>query len=336
MNLLSPKARQPARDAWSFERLVHERSILLGLALDSSTFRTYSSHLNSYITFCNLHQLPIDPTPDTLSYFITFMSHHIQPRSVEAYLSGIVSQLEPHFPHARKSRQSLLVKRTLHGALHSLGHPVDRKQPLSRDDLRRVYESLTHPLTHDDLLWITQLHCGFYGLLRLGELVAPDDISSRDFSKFTMRTSVAISDTDFSFLIQRDKTDTRYEGNRIVIQRVMVGSDPHPLFTRFLASRDLHFPLHPFLWVKSDGSLPTRSWFIRRLHRHFPTTFCGHSMRAGGATSLAAAGLSPEHIRAVGRWRSGTWERYVRKNPTLLQALLFHGRSVHDPPFASI
>jgi len=58
-------------------------------------------------------------------------------------------------------------------------------------------------------------------------------------------------------------------------------------------------------------------------------------MRAGGATSLAAAGLSPDQIRAIRQWRSGTWERYVRKNAALLQALLFHGRPIHDPPFAN-
>lgn len=279
--------------------------------------------------------MPIEPTPDTLSYFVTFMSHHIQPHSVEAYLSGIVSQLEPHFPEVRKSRHSLLVRRTMRGTLHSLGRPVNRRLPLLRDDLLRVYNDLTHPLTHDDLLWVAQLHCGFFGLLRLGELVVPDDPSLTDFTKITQRTSVKVSSSNFAFLVQRDKTDTRYEGNLVVIQRSLIGSDPFPIFTRFLASHDLKFPLHPFLWLNSDGCIPTRSWFMRRFHRFFPTSYSGHSMRAGGATSLAAAGMSPESIRAVGRWTSGTWEQYVRKNPTLLQALLFHGRPVHDPPFAN-
>lgn len=335
MITLSSKAKQPLREAWSLERLIHERSILLGLALDNSTFRSYSSHLNSYLAFCNLHQLPIDPTPDTLSYFVTFMSHHIQPRSVDAYLSGIVNQLEPHFPDVRHSRHSMLVKRTLRGALHSLGRPIERKQPLLRDDLLRVYSSLQHPLTHDDLLWITQLHCGFYGLLRLGELVAPDDAALREFSKFSLRSSVTVSSTDFSFLIQRDKTDVRYEGNKVVIHHVELGSDPLPLFTRYILSRDFHFPLHPFLWLRSNGRAPSRSWFIRQFRRFFSGSFSGHSMRAGGATSLASAGVSPEQIRAIGRWSTNTWERYVRKNPSLLQAMLFHGRPPHDPPFAN-
>ncbi|KAL1942047.1 hypothetical protein VTO73DRAFT_6577 [Trametes versicolor] len=50
---------------------VHERAIALGHALDKST--TYSSALNSYLTFCKIHSFPVDPTPDTLSFFVTFM-----------------------------------------------------------------------------------------------------------------------------------------------------------------------------------------------------------------------------------------------------------------------
>ncbi|KIK42812.1 hypothetical protein CY34DRAFT_63089, partial [Suillus luteus UH-Slu-Lm8-n1] len=236
------------------------------------------------------HHFPLKPTPDTMSYYITFMSHHIQPRSVEAYLSGIVNQLEPHFPLVRQSRQSLLVKRTLRGALRTLGRPILRKSPILRDDLLCVLNGLPHPLTHDDLLWIMQLHCGFYALLRLGELVVPDVLASRDFSKISLRTSVVVSVNDFSFLIQRDKSDSRYEGNRVVIQRSLVGSDPLPLFTRYLASRDSRYPLHPYLWLRSNGLPPTRTWFIHNLRKFFPATISGHSMRAGGATSLAAAG----------------------------------------------
>ena len=59
-------------------------------------------------------------------------------------------------------------------------------------------------------------------------------------------------------------------------------------------------------------------------------------MRAGGATSLAAAGVPTSQIQAIGRWTSDTFEHYIHRHPTLLQAVLFHGRSIHDPPFANI
>jgi hypothetical protein len=312
--------RQPNREAWSLERLIHDRSVFLGMALDSSSFGAYLSHLNYYLTFCNLHHLPIDPTPDTLSYFVTFMSHHIQPRSVDTYLSGVANQLEPHFPHVRQSHLSPLVKRTVQGALRPLGRSASRKQPILRDDLLQVLQVLQHPLTHDDLLWITQLHCGFYALLRLGELVSPHEIALRDFSKLSLRTSVCISDTNFSFLLQRDKTDIQYERNRELIQHLLVSSDPLPLFQHYLASRDLRFPLNPYLWVRYDGCPPTWSWLIHRPRLFFPSNVSGHS---SGATSLAAAGVSPDQIHAIGQWRSGTWERYVRKTQPFFKRCSF-------------
>jgi hypothetical protein len=83
---LSSTSRQPIREAWTIDRLINERSIALGYSLDSSSFGTYTSALNSYLTFCNLHHLPADPTPDTLSFYVVFLSSHINPRSVNSWL----------------------------------------------------------------------------------------------------------------------------------------------------------------------------------------------------------------------------------------------------------
>ena len=80
------------------KRLNYERSILLGMSIDHSTVMTYTSALNSYLTFCKSHGIPIEPTPQTLSYYTTFQSFHINPKSVDSYLSVICNQLEPYFP----------------------------------------------------------------------------------------------------------------------------------------------------------------------------------------------------------------------------------------------
>jgi hypothetical protein len=41
------------------------------------------------------------------------MCHHINPKSVDNYLSGVCNNLEGYFPHVRTSRNSALVSRTL-------------------------------------------------------------------------------------------------------------------------------------------------------------------------------------------------------------------------------
>ena len=54
---ISSTSRQPQRDAWTIESLINEHSISLGYSLDTSSFELYTSALNSYITFCNMHNL---------------------------------------------------------------------------------------------------------------------------------------------------------------------------------------------------------------------------------------------------------------------------------------
>lgn len=314
------------------ERLIHERSVNLGLALDKTTNQSYSSAVNSYVTFCDLHHLALDPTPDTLSLFVTFMSAHINPRSVDNYLSGICSILEEYYPDVRQHRRSRLVSRTLKGAKRRFGVPIRRKLPLSRADLQTAYDALPDSPSHDDLLFIAQLFDGFYGLMRLGELVWQDNPSLRAFEKLSLRTSVSLADAHHSFVLRRHKADTNFEGSTIVIQRADY-ADPHHAFVTYLASRDKLFPFNSFLWLRGDGSIPTRSWFIARLRAFFPSSISGHSLRAGGATSLAISGVPLDRIQALGHWSSDAFRVYIRKNPALMHALIFHGRSIHDPVF---
>jgi hypothetical protein len=326
---ISDTSKQPKRQAWTLDRLINERSITLGFSLDSSTYGAYTSALNSYLTFCNMHNFPVDPTPDTLSFYAVYISSHINPRSTDSYLSGICRQLEPFFPDVRKNRHSLLVARTVKGCKRRFGVPIKRKLPLSHANLRLVLDSLSSP-THDDFLFISQLLTGFYALLRLGELVFPDKKRDRNYRKIALRQSVQVKSDLFSFFMPSHKTDLSFEGNTVMIQKHDGPTDPYSPFLRYLQSRDRLFPLNRELWLTTRGTVPTRFWFISRLRHFFPKDYAGHSLRAGGATSLAEAGVPPATIQAMGRWSSESFKIYIRKNPVLLHALLFH-RPVHQP-----
>ena len=181
------RSRQRNRVAWTREHLTRERSLALGQAIDTSTWKNYGSALNSYLTFIRIHDFPIEPTPDTLSFFIVYMCHHINPSSVDTYLSGICQQLEPYFPSVRDARKSMLCKRTLVGCKRLRGVPVKRKAALSMDDLRHVVAHYSNSNSHDDLLFVSQLLTGFFALMRLGELVVPDDTSNLDYGKIAFQ-----------------------------------------------------------------------------------------------------------------------------------------------------
>jgi len=111
--------------------------------------------------------------------------------------------------------------------------------------------------------------------------------------------------------------------NKIIIQKNSHVFDPHKFFTAYLHVQVENFPLSSLLWLTSKGTVSTRSFFIKRLRRFFNTDTAGQSLRAGGATSLAENGVPPSIIQAIGRWASDGFKIYIRKNPVLIQALLF-------------
>ena len=124
-----------------FSNILCEHAITLRQAI---TLNTYSSALNSYLTFVHLHDLPVKPTPDTLSFYTVFMSHHIKPSLVTSYLSGICQQLEPYFPNVQLSPNSSLVDRTIKGCMHLRGTPTKQKWALTFSDLSLVINDLSH------------------------------------------------------------------------------------------------------------------------------------------------------------------------------------------------
>lgn len=318
------RSRQPAREAWSRDKLLRERAIALGQAIDSSTLSSYSSALNSYLSFVRLHDLPVEPTPDTLSFFVVFMSHHIDPKSVSNYLSGICQQLEPYFPNVRPARLSPLVERTMKGCLRLRGSPTKRKRALTFSDLQTVLGSLANSSSHDDLLFKAMLLTGFFALMRLGELCFPNEIHLRNWKKVTKRSSVVVTDDQYEFLLPSHKADPFFEGNRIIIKKIQYCDiNPLSIFRDYLSSRDAKFPLSSPLWVTQNGSVPIRHFFITRLRHFFDNDVAGQSMRAGGATSLAEHGVPPSLIQFIGRWSSDAFFIYIRKSPVLIQALLY-------------
>jgi hypothetical protein len=324
------KSKQKPRPAWTRERLLHERSLALGHAIDTGTWKNYGSALNSYLTFVRIHDLPVEPTPDTISFYTVFMSHYVKPDTVDTYLSGVCHQLEPYFPSVRQIRKSMLCKRTLTGCKRLRGVPTKRKRALTLQDLLLVINHYSNSEKHDDLLFVSQLITGFFALMRLGELTIPDDKNLFDHRKITSRTSVSLSNDDYRFFLPCHKGDKTFEGNIIIIQRHSGPINPLAIFTKYLRSRDRLFPFSSDLWLRADGSRPKRSFFIRRMKIFFSNDVAGQSMRAGGATSLAENGVPPNLIQAIGRWASTAFQIYIRKNPVLLQALLF-GRAAHDP-----
>ncbi|KAJ3532167.1 hypothetical protein NMY22_g7856 [Coprinellus aureogranulatus] len=314
--------RVATRPVWSLVDLQRERSRLVDLTVAASTSHSYSSAFDSYLDFCQRHNLDFAPTPDVMSLYISYMSSYINPRSVASYLSGICHCLEPSFPHVRDVRSSPLVKRTLRGALRSKGTAINRKLAITPADLRSILKQPPpDPSPLDNALFYAILLTGFFGLLRLGEMTTPSTKALINPMSSIQRQSLKLSSSTYQFLLPANKTDPYFEGNRIIIRATSDDLNPRPYFLNYIALRDAAFPFHGQLFLTSDGTNPTYGWFVRRLHQYLPPTYGGQSLRAGGATWLASIGTNSSIIQATGRWSSDTWHRYIRQHPLLLYHL---------------
>jgi hypothetical protein len=320
---MKKKSRQPVRSAWSLDRLIHERSVAMGNSIALRTAATYSSALESYLNFCRIHDLPAEPTPDTLSFYVVFMCHHIKPQSVLTYLSGICNQLEQFFPDVRTNRRHILVTRTLAGCQRLHSSPTTRKQPLTHAHLIHALAYHYQQPSHDDLLFVCQLLTGFHALMRLGELVWPDTTALQDYRIVSLRKSVIVNLNSFQFTLPGSKTDKLFDGHNIYLRKQKTDIEPYRVFIAYLNSRDKHFPFNPELWIRENGQIPTYNWFRKRMLALFPSDYAGHSIRSGGATALAEQNVAPHLIMAIGRWSSEAWRLYIRKHPTLLASLIY-------------
>ena len=92
-------------------------------------------------------------------------------------------------------------------------------------------------------------------------------------------------------------------------------SCPVDLLSKYLALRGTG-PSPIFITV--DGLPVSRSKFSQHLSRVIqlcglaPSRYKGHSFRIGAASHAAERGLSDAQLRALGRWKSNTFQRYIR------------------------
>ena len=123
---------------------------------------------------------------------------------------------------------------------------------------------------HDDMLFLCMINTGFTGLLRLGEMTVSDTLNLQDSCKVVSRSSLSRVNNEYKFLLPAHKADTTFEGNRVHIACIINAPDPQPFMKHLITSCDCLFPLHPQLWLCSNGTVPTRSWFLHRLSAYCP------------------------------------------------------------------
>lgn len=177
------------------------------------------------------------------------------------------------------------------------------------------------------------MSCAFYACHHSGELVIKTK-ASLDWRKIVKRSSLRFSHGFASYDLPYHKTDRFFTGSQVMFAHHKV-ADPVTLLHEYTARHDAIHGAKFALFLRHDGSIPTRAWFDSKLSSFLNRTYGGHSPRAGGATYYASLGLSENVIMAIGRWTSQAWKSYVRDNPSVRAALQLASLNHHHCSFTS-
>jgi hypothetical protein len=283
-------------------------------SIERSTSKNYATGAWDYINFCILHSLPLEPTPTTLSRYIAYSSQFIA--SGPKYLTGVRHFLKDLYPDFDANRGHPLVSSTIRGSKKVQADPVERKLPLCLAHLQSFLNVAHCTGMYDDFLFIVLLTCAFYGCHRMGELVQKNDHSLFDWRKIIKWASLTFEGGRAQYRLPYHKGDPFYRGSDVIMTTQDM-ADPVSLLRSYVQLRDRLHGAKAALFLRENGTHPTRSWFELKFFAVLDRRFGGHSPRTGYATFLASLGIPESIIQAVGRWSLEAWKIYVQENPAI-------------------
>ena len=161
----------------------------------------------------------------------------------------------------------------------------------------------------------------FYGFLRVSEFTVPSQHSydkAYHLSLADLTLNSRCLPTVVQLHIKQSKTDPFREGAFMFLSKSNRGTCPVCAIVDYLIVRGKREgPL--FVWP--DGTMLTRNLFASALARILrnlnltPQLYNTQSFCIGAVTSANQAGLTPLQIKALGRWRSDAYQRYIRITP---------------------
>lgn len=252
---ISFSSRQPPRKPWTLDRLVQERAIALGFAIDKSTRLSYTSHLQSYLTFCKIYGFPIDPSIDTLSFYVTFMCHHIKPASVDSYLSGICNQPSSRTFARAASRRSSHAPSKAVSVCTAL--PLTANSPFLLNTSSSSSTLSSAP--HTTIFCCAPFWCAASLRCTAGvSSLTTTTLPPQDWWKCIRRSLVSLLANNFSYTLPSHKADRFFEGNVVIISADHPDRSPVTTFHDYLLSCDRRFRLQSALWLTEHGRVPGR------------------------------------------------------------------------------
>ena len=205
--------------------------------------------------------------------------------------------------------QNDLVKQVLAGAKRMLAHRTNKKEPITTEILAKLADQLAGEGSDlADVRLMTICLVGFSGFLRFDEMASLKE------------SDVNIYQDHMELFIESSKTDQLRDGAWVTIARTASKICPVSMMERYIKMGDISGAQDLFLFrgivrtkngvkLRKQGGLSysrMRELLLEKLEAVGldPKLFSLHSLRSGGATAAANAGVPDRLFKRHGRWRS--------------------------------
>lgn len=275
-----------------------------------STVRKYLRAFQRWKSWATRHATEISVYPVKEAHFALYLQFLAKSSgskaTVEEAVNAIawVQQLASHQPVS----SSPFIRATLAGLQRQLARPKVRKEPVTVEMLSSMVGSLGPMPKLSDIRLVAGALLTFAAFLRFDELAK------------LRCCDIAFTESAMSVHITSSKTDQYRQGDTVLVARTGRPTCPVAMLERYVtaAGISLSSELHLFRGVtrtgerlRPSGSLSytrMRELFLAKLDQlgYDRSQFGLHSLRAGGATAAASAGVPDRLFKRHGRWKSET------------------------------
>ena len=218
---------------------------------------------------------------------------------------------------------SAVVTPILQSAYRQLAKPTVHKNPLTKDILQNIHDSMFPPGSPYDLLKLrnfSYILISFTGFLRFEE------------ASNIKRHNLHIMHDYLIIDITRSKTDPFKQGNQVYIARSSSDLCTLTWLVRYLHAASIKNTDKCFVFRNIFRNIHTGKTGLRTQNQpmsytclsemfqqclssagHDNSNYSLHSLRAGGVTLAAASGVADKMYKAHGRWKSNAVEAYVQE-----------------------
>jgi hypothetical protein len=306
-----PKVKLSARAIANVEHALHH-----GWA--DSTLTNYGYAVDRFLAFCRLEGIPAEFQLPTDEFVLcAFAASSAGVHAGTTARNNIAALKAWHIVQGVEWKGSSRLHYVLAGVENLAPDSSKRppRPPINATMLRVLYDGLDFSSPADVAIFAAAC-VAFWGQCRLGELLPVS--RSPGAAKFlpTRRHISQSTRSDRATILRLPRTKTKKNGDDVLVaQKNPI--NPTIALNAHLTVNAIADTLPLFAYRTPTGhSILTRSKFLTRCNEiwqraGYPRT-TGHSFRIGGTTELLLAGVSPDVVKAMGRWSSDAFHKYWR------------------------